>query len=99
MGYLAEMLHEERNRLIQAQQMYNEKLSHVPKGKIVYKSINGQKYPYLLFRENGKVKTIYIKKHDLSKIESAIKERNNLKKILHNIKENLYTIEHGIGAI
>ena len=50
----------------------------LPKGSIVYKTIKGKKQPYLQWREDGKVKSKYIKSEELEKMERDIARRRQV---------------------
>lgn len=97
MGYIKDMLIEERERLLDAKKAYEADLSSVPKGAIVYKKTGNHKYAYLTWREGNKVKTKYIKQDELESVKHNIFLRERAQIALQNIKENLYTIEHGVG--
>ncbi len=97
MGYIEGMLLEERDRLLQKKRLYEDELRSIPKGVIVYKKTGNREYPYLSWRESNKVKTKYIKQDELESVKHNIFLRERAQIALQNIKENLYTIEHGVG--
>lgn len=72
------------------------KINNLPDGYISSKRINGKTYHYLQRRKLGKVLSSYIKESELDFYRSALKERENVEKVLNNyinrgdpLKENL----------
>ena len=61
-----------------------KELNSLPKGYISKKTIHGDDYFYLQFFDNGKLKSKYIKKADLSIIESGLKRRKEIENLLDN---------------
>ena len=53
-------------------------INELPKGYISKKTINGKEYNYLQWKENGKVKSKYIKAFELDLFIAAISERKEL---------------------
>lgn len=92
MVYIEGILADEKARLLEKKQDYEAKMKLLPRGSIVHKKIGGKSYPYLMFRENMKVKTVYIKNIDFDSISKQIEDRRRMEKALKNIKENLKVI-------
>jgi len=44
-----------------------KQISLLPQGTVVYKNIRGNRQPYLQWRENGKLKSLYIFDRSLSR--------------------------------
>lgn len=61
-------------------------ISMLPIGYISKKNINGNVYHYQQWAENGKVKSKYIKKGELERMESQIAKRKKLEKQLKELK-------------
>ncbi len=61
-------------------------ISMLPIGYISKKNINGNVYHYQQWAENGKVKSKYIKKGELERMESQIAKRKALEKQLKELK-------------
>lgn len=76
-----------------------DRLCQLPKGTLVYKTINGKKQPYLQQTINGKTKSVYVNKSSKDRILLELNEREELKKELdylkcngnYNIKNNIKT--------
>ncbi len=64
---------------------YQEWISQLPKGNITYKTINGKKYPYLQWTENGKQKGRAVKQDELDELQEKINQRKELER---RIKES-----------
>ncbi len=78
------MTERERNEI-------ERKIDSLPSGSISYKTINGKKYPYLQWREDGKQRGRYVKGEELESLIKAIAERKRLQKLLKDepIKEKV----------
>ncbi len=65
------------------------KIDSLPSGGISYKTINGKKYPYYQWREDGKQRGRRVKDEELESLTKAIAERKRLQKLLKDepIKE------------
>ncbi len=91
---LRSILREERDRLRELAALYRSRISELPKGYISLKKINGHSYAYRSFRENNKVRSVYIGKSPSEKaaemkrlIESREEYQSQLKLIRGRIKE------------
>ena len=69
---------DEEKRIIQ------EKVNTLPIGGITYKTINGKKYPYLQWTENGKQRGRRVKAEELARLQAGIDERKRLQALLKN---------------
>ena len=58
------------------------KIDSLPSGGISYKTINGKKYPYYQWREDGKQRGRRVKDEELESLTKAIAERKRLQKLL-----------------
>lgn len=72
---------DEEKRIIQA------KVDALPIGGITYKTINGKKYPYLQWTENGKQRGRRVKAEELERLQAGIDERKRLQALLKDIRE------------
>ena len=45
-----------------------EWIAQLPQGNITYKTINGKKYPYYQWTENGKQRGRIVKEHELKEL-------------------------------
>lgn len=59
-----------------------KELSHLPKGTLTYKHINGKNQPYLQWAENGKCNSIYIKLNDRERILLELEKKRVLEREL-----------------
>lgn len=58
--------------------LLEERIENLPKGYISKKNINGKARHYLQWKENGKVKSKYIREEELEELQSQIDERKRL---------------------
>lgn len=65
----------------------SEEISQLPKGNITYKTINGKKYPYLQWSENGKQKTRIVKSEELQELKEKITQRKSLEKKVKELQK------------
>ena len=68
-----------------------EQISRLPQGNITYKTINGKRYPYLQWTENGKQKSRIVKPDELEGLTEQIAQRKSLEKKLKESREILET--------
>lgn len=59
-----------------------EQILHLPSGNITYKTINGKRYPYYQWTENGKQHSRVVKAEEFEQLSGKIEERKNLQKKL-----------------
>jgi hypothetical protein len=75
MGIIKDLLNEELGNSLRLRKEYGEALKKQPGGSFIKKEIRGQKYYYLAFREDKKVKFIYkgknISREDLGKLKES----------------------------
>ena len=75
MPVIHDALREELERLLEKQAAYIQRISLLPKGRIHHKLIGGKKYPYLNYREGGKVRSRYVKSEELEQVMAQVAER------------------------
>jgi len=92
MAFIYGVLEEEYDRMLEKKKDYEKKLSDLPKGSLVKKQINGRSYNYLMFREDKKVITKYIKKEDFDTVKEQLERRKKIKSSLKSINEDLKII-------
>ena len=92
-GIIKGFLREELENSLQMKEDYERELAKLPKGSIVRQNIKGYKYYYLIYRENGKRKSIYKGKKlalsFLKKYEEAKELRAKYRKALSQIKRQI----------
>ncbi|MDO5136305.1 MAG: AAA family ATPase [Eubacteriales bacterium] len=72
-----------------------KELEQLPAGYISKKNINGKPQYYLQWRENGKMKSKYIRKSDLETVEQQISKRKRLEATVERLKPMLPKKEDG----
>ena len=83
---------EELERLLEKQAAYIQRISLLPKGRIHHKLIGGKKYPYLNYREGGKVRSRYVKSEELEQVMAQVAERRQHEQALKSIQADLRVI-------
>ena len=58
------------------------RIAALPAGNITYKTINGRKYPYLQWQENGRQRGRRVKADELETLQAGIDERKRLQAVL-----------------
>ena len=66
--------------------LLEERIENLPKGYISKKNINGKVQHYLQWKENGKVKSKYIRDEELEELQGQIEERKRLQSRLKEKK-------------
>ena len=97
MSILDGVMREEHDRLNRIIAKVEQEISELPKGYISKKEINGKNYCYLQFRENGKVKSVYIKNDELDAYRDLIARRNELIIKLKGLKADKKKLEKVLG--
>ena len=92
MPVIHDALREEKERLLEKELAYRQQLAMLPKGRIQNKQIAGKKYPYLTYREGGKVKTRYVKPEELEQVMAQVAQRQQFEKALKSIRADLRVI-------
>ncbi len=94
MSVIKDVIKEEYNRLNSLVELYDQKISAFPKGSLSIKKRNGHPYCYRAYRDQGKVKFVYLGKPDspeakdfIRKVDKRHKYEEKRKKSLENLKE------------
>ena len=93
MSVLDSVLKEEYDRISRIIYSVQKELEELPKGYISEKKIKGHIYYYLQYRENRKMKTIYIKKNEVDAYRNLISHRKELEKDLKELNQSLKKLE------
>ena len=64
-----------------------ERIATLPAGYISKKNINGKNRYYLQWKENGKLKSQYLREGEVEEIRAQIEERRQLQKRLKELKK------------
>ena len=74
-------------------QRIEERIEELPAGYISRKNIKGKVQHYRQWRENGKVKSKYIRESDLAEIQYQIGERKQLEERLKELRKQIPIID------
>jgi len=87
------VLKEELANSLRMKKRYERELANLPKGSLVKRNIKGHEYYYLVYRENGKFKSIYkgksVRDKDLKKYQEAKNLRSKYRKALSQLKKQI----------
>ena len=70
-----------------------ERIATLPAGYISKKNINGKNRYYLQWKENGKLKSQYLREGEVEEIRAQIEERRQLQKRLKELKKKFPRLE------
>ena len=99
MAIIHEILKEEIERLEELKELYNKKISELPKGSIQEKDRNGKLYAYRAYRKGKKVKFNYIGKvssDEVKKMKEQIKNRKEYEKKIKKVKADIKEIKKSL---
>lgn len=86
------VLREELDNSLRMQERYEQELSKLPKGSLFKRRIRGHEYYYLVYREDGKVRSVYRGKPDAGEIAryaAARYQRARYRKLLSKAKRQV----------
>lgn len=87
------VLKEELANSLRMQKLYEKELSKLPQGSISKRNIKGNEYYYLVYRENGKFKTVYkgksVSDSVLKKYAQAKELRSKYRKAISQLKKQI----------
>ena len=87
------ILKEELANSLRMQQRYKKELSKLPAGSISKRNIKGHEYYYLVYRENGKFKSVYkgksVSDNELKKHEQVKEQRAKYRKALSQLRKQI----------
>jgi hypothetical protein len=89
---IKEILREELDNSVRMKDRYEKELSNLPRGSLVKRNIKGHVYYYLIFREDGKFKSIYkgkASREEISKYQEAKKLRAKYRSQLSQVKKQI----------
>jgi U3 small nucleolar RNA-associated protein 14 len=91
------VLREELQNSLRMKKQYERELAKLPKGSLVKRIIKGHEYYYLVYRENGKFKSIYkgksVTKRELKKYQDAKELRAKYRHSLSKLKRQIHYLE------
>ena len=86
------VLREELDNSLRMQERYEQELAKLPKGSLVKRRIRGHDYYYLVYREDGKVRSVYRGKPDpeeIARYHAARDQRAKYRKLLSKVKRQV----------
>ena len=87
------LLEEELANSLAMKKSYERELAKLPKGSLVKKKVKGHEYYYIVFREKGKVKSIYkgkkVSKNEIKKYKQAKQYRARYRHLLSEVKKQI----------
>jgi len=91
------VLREELQNSLRMKKQYEKELAKLPKGSLVKRKIKGHEYYYLIYRENGKFKSIYkgksIREKEQKKYREAKELRAKYRKSISQLKKQIRYLE------
>ena len=101
MSAIKDVIQEEYNRLDSLLDLYKKKILECVKGSLSVKKRGDHSYYYLAFRENQKIKFIYVGKEGsepVKEIAEKIEKRHRYEKMRKKSKENLNEVRKLLRA-
>jgi hypothetical protein len=87
------VLKEELANSLRMKKRYERELAKLPRGSLIKRNIKGHAYYYLVYRENGKFKSIYkgksVRDKDLKKYQEAKNLRAKYRNSLSQVKKQI----------
>jgi hypothetical protein len=86
------VLREELDNSLRMQERYEQELAKLPRGSLVKRRIRGHDYYYLVYREDGKVRSIYRGKQEpeeIARYRVARDQRGKYRKLLSKVKRQV----------
>ena len=90
------ILREELENSIKMKADYEKELSKLPVGSLARRNIKGKHYYYLIYRDNGKVKSVYkgkVPENILQKYSEAKQYRAKYRHLLSRLKKEIRFIK------
>lgn len=97
MTVLEEMLLEEYERSHRLIAAYQDDIAGLPRGSVGQKHVDGRTYYYLQYRDNGKVKSTYVRKADVELVIAAVNRRRELESSIREQERGIRQIERALG--
>ena len=86
------VLREELQNSLQMLSDYKAALAKLPKGSLIKKTVKGNLYYYLVYREADKVKFVYkgkLKQKEIEEFEELKRTRANYRKLVSQLKKQI----------
>ena len=82
------VVEEEKERNLERQELYQEKINSLPKGSLTVKEVGNKKYYYLYYRCGHKMKSTYLNIcTDIEEIKNQIAERKHYEGLIKRLKK------------
>jgi len=86
------ILREELENSLRMQAAYERELARLPKGSLVRRSIRGHRYWYLVYREGGRVRSVYrgkLGRDEVRRYGEAKRSRARYRRLLSRVKRQI----------
>ncbi len=87
------VLREELQNSLRMKKQYEKELAKLPQGSLVKRKIKGHEYYYLIYRENGKFKSVYkgksVPEKEQKKYQEAKELRAKYRKSISQLKKQI----------
>ncbi len=97
MSVIEEVMLEEYERSIRIEKAILIEQEQLPKGSIQIKNIANKQYNYLMYRENNKVISRYIKPEELDSLKKQIQKRKENQAALKELRKSKKQIIRALG--
>lgn len=87
MNLIINTILQEKQRINYMLEKYQALLAGLPKGTISEKSVNGNIYYYLKYRDGKKVVSKYISKRDIEGLRKQIEKRRHVEAMIKSLQE------------
>ena len=90
--FIKDVLREELQNSLQMKANYEQALADIPKGSLVRRVLKGHPYYYLVFRENGHVRSVYkgkLSKPEVQKFNKAKQQRAQYRRQLSEVNKQI----------
>jgi len=99
--FVIDVLKEELDNSLQMKENYERSLSELPKGSLVRREIKGHDYYYLVYREDGEVKSVYkgkVPEAEISRFSQIKEKRSKCRKHLSEVNKQIRFIRKVLRA-
>ena len=94
------VLREELRNSLRMKARYERELAKLPRGSLVKRNIKGHEYYYLVFREGGKVRSVYkgkaVPEREQQKYEEAKKLRAKYRQAVSQLRKQIRFLERAL---
>ena len=90
--FIKDVLREELQNSLQMKANYEQALAGIPKGSLVRRVLKGHPYYYLVFRDNGQVRSVYkgkLSKEEVQRLNKAKQQRAQYRRQLSEVNKQI----------